>query len=420
MAALLSSSVARNAILRLPPHLRVSAYQHSLSRSFSASTPRKLSLVDIAVAPPTYLLNTLHNAGLPWYAILPTAAVLVRGVFVYYFSILPGRKAAQIQSHLMPLAAVNAIQSHNTPEKRRERRKLPPLFARLSDVMGKAMALQQEQHRLGKAFGAPKWRWRGLLNFGMLIAMTESIRMKCAAREGLLPLVVSPFQWIGRSLRPDLYPPPPPELSQEEKDGKLREMMEQAATMDESGDLQYDFTKLPKVEAEREYSAYFDPSLQEEGISWWCMDLTVPDPTLMLPIMLGLGVATNILSRPTAAAARPPGPLAPSKPTTEPSLDLDGANRKAQMTLQAPHYEPKKFLGFLPPITNLQRIGLVLAMGFSFAALKMPAAILLYFIPSLVVGWVQNRWLDAKYPIRTPIGPCARPLRMRVRREWSD
>lgn len=438
MASLLSPRTPSTSLLRLPSHLRTSAYQCTLSRSFSASPPRKLSLIDIAVAPPTYLLDTLHSLGLPWSTALPISAVLIRGVVIYYFSILPGRKAAQIQSHLTPLAAVKALQRHESPERRELRRQrqkgMPITVRRLSDVIGKFIAQQQELHKLGKTFGAPRWRWRGLANFGVLIAMTEAIRMKCAAREGLLPLVISPFQWIGRTVRPDLFPTPPP-MTQEAKDEALEARMEEATTVDAHGNVTYDFTRLSPAQAdEAKYTAYFDPSLQQEGIAGWCMDLTVPDPTLMLPVMLGLGMAANIIFRPTAGA-RPQasqgplsrGPAIPPKPaTTKPtaSSDLDtvdpSANASAQATLSAPPYTPPKFLGFLPPVTNAQRIGLVIAMAFGFAALKMPAAILLYFIPSLAVGWVQRRWLDVKYPLRAPIGQCARPLRMRVRREWGD
>jgi len=74
----------------------------------------------------------------------------------------------------------------------------------------------------------------------------------------------------------------------------------------------------------------------------------------------------------------------------------------------------------MPPITNLQRIGLCITILFWFAALKMPAAILLYFVPSLMMGWVQRVWLERKVPVLPPIMACRRPLRYRVKKEWND
>ncbi|KAK5127333.1 hypothetical protein LTR85_006672 [Meristemomyces frigidus] len=429
---MLTTRVARASILTLPPHLRVAAYQQS--RSFSASAPRKLTLVDIAVAGPTALIDTLHStAGLPWYAVLPTAAILVRGMLVYYLSALPARRAAQVQSSLVPLASARTLHKLNNPAAQQREQVLPAPLKPLSRMIRAFWERNVELHRLGKQFGAPKFHPRGVLNFGMLIAFTEAIRMKCNSREGLLPLVLSPFEAVARTLYPDRYPAAPvaPEASAEPDE----EALQAATTADEDGMTSIDLSRLRGAEepSTHVYSAYFDPTLKDEGFSW-CMDLTAPDPTLLLPTALALTMATNIIFRPTAGRPKTssPPPLASHATPTSTQLPvaLPGAYDQHTTTPitstpgapdAPPSPDPRGVLAkYLPPITNLQRIGLCITILFWFAALKMPAAILLYFVPSLIVGALQRRWLDRKVPVLPPVQPCRRPLRYKVRKEWVD
>lgn len=51
---------------------------------------------------------------------------------------------------------------------------------------------------------------------------------------------------------------------------------------------------------------------------------------------------------------------------------------------------------------------------------KLPAAVLLYMVPSMVFTWLQGRWLDWKYPLPEVIKPCRRPVRIKVRKEFND
>lgn len=56
---------------------------------------------------------------------------------------------------------------------------------------------------------------------------------------------------------------------------------------------------------------------------------------------------------------------------------------------------------------------------FFVGAMKMPVAILLYFIPSIAIGWLQSRWLDFKYPLPQHIQKCSRPMRFKAKRQWK-
>ena len=126
-------------------------------------------------------------------------------------------------------------------------------------------------------------------------------------------------------------------------------------------------------------SPYFDPSMQIAGLPW-LVDLTLPDSTLILPLTLFVGMLANSILRPR------PGDTTPA---SEYSV--------------------------LRGLTRGQRIGIVLAGLLGLLSVKMPAAVLLYFAPSMFAGWLHGRWMDYKYPMIPPIRPCKRPLRMDVR-----
>ncbi|TKA75878.1 hypothetical protein B0A55_04858 [Friedmanniomyces simplex] len=188
-------------------------------------------------------------------------------------------------------------------------------------------------------------------------------------------------------------------------DEVLAARLEQTAATDESGNTAYDLSPVgPTPSAAVEPTAYFDPSMQTEGLSW-CIDLTAPDSTFILPVVLWLSISANIIFRRTAGGSKTAAsPKAEDATPRKAEFKVDDfttgpMDPKALKVLTAPTYgentRVEPFLGFLPPINNAQRIGLCIAMALGGAMLQMPAAVLLYFIPSLAVGWVQRRWLDA-------------------------
>ncbi|KAK4541217.1 hypothetical protein LTR36_008133 [Oleoguttula mirabilis] len=408
---MLASRAARASLFHLPPPLRVATYHQS--RAFSASAPRNFTLVDIAVAGPSALVDSLHNTGLPWYATLPTAAVLVRGVLVYYLSALPARRAARVQANLVPLASARTLHKLNDANAQARLQKLPPSLRPLSRMIRGYWFRSLELHKLGKLFGAPRFHPRGILNFGMLIAFTEAIRIKCGSREGLLPLVLSPFEWVAMQTMPGQFPTvAPPEPS-----GLGEEQLQAATTVSEDGMTSIDLSQLRVAQPGHAHSAHLDPTLTDEGL-FWCLDLTAPDPTFLLPTLLSLTMAANIIFRPTAGKPKASSPAA-ATPRALTTSEEQIASPEARKILQAPPAQGilSRYIG---PMNFGQRIGLCISIVFFFAALKMPAAILLYFIPSMIMGGLQRMWLDRKVPITPPIQPCRRPLRFKVRKEWVD
>lgn len=430
MSSLLSTRATRTSLLSLPPHLRTSTYLQT--RPFSASPTRKLTLVDLAVAGPNAIITAIHSTGLPWYAALPTAALLVRGVLVCYISALPARRAARIQSNLVPLAAARAQWKTNSPEAKARRADQPNGVRALDRMFSSVYYRTMELHHLGKLFGASRFHPRGLINFGMLIAFTEAIRMRCGTREGLLPMLLSPLEELKKMMEPPGESAAAAGSTAAPTSGAVPATGASDAVMAVDPDSAasaastVDLSQANPEALSRAYSAYFDPTLQSEGLSW-CLDLTAPDPTFILPTALAIGMATNIIYRPTSASRAPPKqpttsttiPTQPVSQTQDDPASTPAADAEAQATLSAP---PAKgpIERLLPPITNLQRLGLCVVMFFWFAALKMPAAILLYFVPSLMVGYLQRIWLEKKIRVVPPIQACRRPLRYRVRKEWND
>lgn len=411
MASLLSSRALRSSFLSLPPHLRTQTY--GITRTFSASSSRKLDIVDLAVAGPTAVLDAIHNLGIPWHTALPLTAVLVRTTLVYYISLRPARRDRQIQNQLVPLAAAHVVVEQNSPDERKWRAKMfkdipAPGVRVFASKMVRWWKYQKTMARLGKEYGVRKFRPWGFLNFGILIAFTEAIRLKCGTREGLLRLLLSPFENVLNPERAAAAQAAQIDAAESlaERLVAAREKMlammsgrtQGSETIETAQSLPQQHVETISVGTQQETIAsqqlaplsteptnlYFDPTLQTEGLAW-ATDLTVLDSTFILPIGLLLTMMTNSMLRPI-----PPGAIPFS-------LDF-----RVQMS-RTIYY---------------RRWSLTFAWLFFFASVKIPAAILLYFIPSLAIGWVQQRWMDWRYPIQPAILPCKRPIRMKIRKDW--
>ncbi|KAM0711766.1 hypothetical protein Q7P35_001134 [Cladosporium inversicolor] len=393
-----TGSSSRAAFLQLPSQLRQLSHQQS-SRSFSSSTPRKIQLLDIATAPPLAILNGLHAIGIPWYAAIPTAAILIRGIFGYYSASKPSRRREQIRNNLQPLLAADVRLSLAKDHPNKRGRDIPPLV-NIQKRFSRA-------HKVGKVFGAPAITWSTPVNFATLLATAEAVRMKCGAREGLLSTLLSPFEWLFTSVNPNS---PSPMGNREARaqeladrmerlrESRLQQAQEQSLGADGqalseqsaiSENLIYpsELSPLPRINVD---SLHFDPTLTEEGFSW-CTDLIACDPYHVLPFATAAVMLSNILLNP--------------RPVPRPH---PGAQRMPA---------PIKF--FLTRYGIMQRVAMALACAFGYVLQEMPAAIVLYLFSSMITGFVQRRWLNLSMPLRKPIQPCKRSTRVRSKKEWS-
>ncbi|CAK4027291.1 Hypothetical predicted protein [Lecanosticta acicola] len=471
MATLLSNYALRYRILQLPPTLRTSAYQSSIRASaYQPLSParRNISttvsqvpdkLLQAVTAPPTALLDAIHVLGLPWWAALPVTAVLVRGVLGYYLASLPNHKTTIIRSHLAPLSYLRArnrlvywvnkaTERQIGPLTRSDRRRLALYI--LSPINGFAQLWS-----VAKSCGVPLVTWRSFFNFGMMITFLEAVRIKCGTREGLLSIIVSPLQslWDSRTGKPPAVDPrasmSPEEIMAERlweaREAQRAQQVQQAGSADSAGGLgdPQAATDVPLSALDtNSYADLVDPSLKVEGLAW-CRDLTLADSSYLLPLSMGAVIVASALLQPR----EPPkhgksgrgyagretraqeGRLESSAPSVKRSVDsasVKPANEvRAAMEAADKLYAqtPRKGFGanrFFENLTTGQRVRLSVGFLFMFFASHLPAAVLLYLIPTIATGVVQSRWLNLRYPVPKAIQPCTRPLRERVRKEIPD
>ncbi|GAB1727420.1 hypothetical protein NU195Hw_g5909t1 [Hortaea werneckii] len=435
MATPLRTRALRPSLFHLPPALRVSAFQATTAQRTVSSTSAPFTLVDLAVTPPSYLLDLLHTSlGLPWYAVLPATALVVRSSLLYFLSARNDRRKQGLQANLIPVVAARTTRQLNSPEAEQKRRRTHPLLRPLVDEFKGRWTRRKEFRTLEKQFGIWRFRDRGawLVNFGFLIAVTEAVRMRCGSREGLLPLVLHPFEKMREALF-GKAPSPSPESAATGGEsaatgrGLSEEQLRAAMVTDADGNVTVDFAQLQQAAqdlppAPTAYSASFDPSLQLEGLPW-CLDLTLPDTSFILPTSLVLIIASGIIFRPGQSLSKPRNP-SPAKPSAS---TLSSSPPSSQTQQQQPPLPSTPPFRLLPRITNLQRLQLSILPLFWIVALQFPAAIVLYIASSSAVTQLQKLWVYRKMMARgggvaggAGIQPCRRPLRLKVRKEWIN
>lgn len=258
------------------------------------------------------------------------------------------------------------------------------------------------------------------MNLGVLITMTEAVRVKCGAREGLLNVLLKP---VDRHVDPETArraAMTPDEIMVERLEGAYAKK-QQAGNAAVEGEMAMEDTigdvatttadHLPTLNTNM-YASKIDPTLKTEGLAWF-PDLTVADSTLILPLALSTTMALTVLLRPKTnpAPIRPPPTVKkPQKQQQEGTPEDTVAALAALPPMNSP----------LDLLSTSQKFGLTLSVFFFFAAMKLPVAVLLYLMTSLGFGWAQSRWLDLRYPLPEVVRACRRPVRVKVRKEFRD
>ena len=375
---------------------------------------------------------------MPWYATIPLTAVLVRGALLHYLFSVPKRKREQIQTLLHPL--VNA-RADNILATSKEWQDLRSSNEKQSTKVWKTnwqifLAKRRAFNRTGKAFGAPRSYANGIVNFGLLIAFTEAIRLKCGASTGLLSTLLSPVQWVAHQLSgsspttaPKAEVPSPddvvlarwkmmqndPRFPPADRPTRTEDIPTRAEDILSGTDTATPILNGNQTDAALEAAKpYLDPSMHTEGLAWFT-DLTLPDASGLMPGLLCLTFAASVLLRPIV------GVELNKVASMNPLLDADDSARAAAAKERiAASSTAAAVQQYFSNLTKLQRLGIMVSMIFGVAAMQMPVAILLYMIPSIITGWVQSRWLNLKYPLSQPIQKCERPMRVKVGRGWGS
>lgn len=299
---------------------------------------------------PYLFMTTLHQLGLPWWAVFPASALAIRTLVILPLFQIPFRKALSRRVLLTPMiqARVNLIRTQQKKLAQSQGSR-SSLLQSLTDTRMRAKVAS----KLGDRYGAvPRPILTKIASFVVLIIAAEAIRRLCGLKEGLLALIMDSF---ANAIGFDTI------------DGHDEEAASSEVVTPHEDDRESEV-----------YDKWYEPSLKTGGIPTWCPDLTSPDPTLILPVLFAATFAASIFFAPRAA------------------------QRRSLTTLT----RTSKKVG----LTNAQRTMLSFAVLTVFPALKMPSGLLLYLISNMGVNALHTRYLAKQYPLPSPLTACRNPI----------
>lgn len=350
-------------------------------RAFSASAARRIATESDSVIT-NYVgvkfLDLIHATGLPWYATIPIAALLVRGALSYpTFS--GAERARQMRyRRMLPIYTAQAAvyKMGGIP---------------ITDLMKQRRKLLYNDRYLDMV------PWNGIANISVLLVMAEAIRSKIGSPSGLVGLLMSPFTWAFNKVAPGWM------SQQQDSQGQD---METPSSHDASAaapaELSGPSTQVSPQDslegAGALNSTSVDPTLWTEGL-WWCPDLTMADPTANLPLLvLVLQFGRTLLTLPVQDR---------EAKAIETALEQDPERRRA-LARQAISQD------VLRSRASHLFMGFTLSYGFyTFVSLHCPTAILLYIFASTAVGIVERIYSKSALTYPRAITPCRRPLKLR-------
>ncbi|KAK8168299.1 60Kd inner membrane protein-domain-containing protein [Phyllosticta citrichinensis] len=298
----------------------------------TAVTARNFGAYDAFCGPGWALLEALHGAGLSWALAIPTAAIFVRLAIVYPLMYAPARKAT-----LRATDARAHVQAFESITKALSRKKMMQ--------EGPEASKKYAQTQLQSYTSEIKERWKfGLarqtqpfLSLPIFLAFAETIRRMIGTDKGIMGLAIGPSEDVQASSAP--------------------EGVEAAVVEDTS-------SASSSVSDSADLSSWVEPSMATEGMLWFS-DLTVADPTLVLPVLV---------SSATFFAVWRGSRVLPG--------EEEGKNaRVLRRTLLS---------------------GSVIIFPF---ILKVPAGMLLYWVTSTTCAGLTHVWNDYYYKKKTSIKP---------------
>jgi inner membrane protein COX18 len=214
------------------------------ARSFHASAPRRDPVLDAVLYLPHEMMSLIHSQ-VPWYAALPIAAFLTRGVLVT----TAGSWARSLTARYIGLQPLRQALAYR---KRDEITKQGGFRSPKEAMVTLKKEVKNEVAKLDKRWNVTLW---GQINWTfaqipIFFTMAEAIRQMSGARDGLLALGLSAFK---------------------------------------SGDNTATTDSVAAVAS----NPWFEPSLANEGMLWF-ENLLVPDPTGVLPFAVSGLMFANI------------------------------------------------------------------------------------------------------------------------------
>ena len=290
-------------------------------RQFHAAPRHQSQILDTCLEHTHTMIAGLHTfTGLPWALSLPLTAFLVRVIFITPLQIF-SQKSMNHQIALLPLqhAWMQIIY-----------RRAHTKHGVHGEKVVKRMAFQEmkgKKREIERAMGIKRLpRLVPLLQLPIWLLCIETIRRMCGTHEGLLGLITKSF--------------------------------ETTETNDAIADASFS----------KQVSVPIEPSMASEGALWF-PDLLVPDPWLLLPVMLSVSLLANI-----------------SHADYQQGLRSGGKRSKFG--------------------TRLSRTLKLVALAAFPLTLHMPSAMLLYWISSSVTAFLQGLFVNYLLPLPPRVIPC--------------
>jgi inner membrane protein COX18 len=293
---------------------------------------------------PHEFLVGLHSTGLTWATIIPLTALLVR-LNVATFLNYPARITILRQLALKPIlqglfrSKVAAVGSFNSLDKNTQ-----------------DQIVLNTIHKMYAKWGCSSSnKWLPLLQLPVFVSFMETIRA----------IGGSPVGFFG-AIKQLLIPTHRPAVGGAETGTQIDIAASPQVTSSEATSLQAAPSEdqlPPEVTEMSALQPWFEPSFAVEGLSW-CPDLTVPDPTGILPVAVPLMMLATIVN----------------------SLYGVGGLRKSF------HSSRQTSLLF--------RLSVVLTASIAWVAPLMPAGLLYYWTCSSTFALLSQLFFDWRYPIK--------------------
>lgn len=360
---------------------------------------RSITEADVLAFIPANIMAAIHSTGLPWWAALPLAALVIRTAIVYPFFQLPTRKSAAKRSMLGPLIQADVRQQVRILELKRSQTSAMRRRFRLP-ILG----IQTTRH-VGRMFGAPfNWPLK-IGGIAVLLCVTEALRKLSGYRAGVLGWL---FPEGGGLSIVDAW-----------RRGFSRPVEDQlpeplASTTD--GHANWPSLRNPD---------WMDPTFRTEGLPW-CPDLTAADPTMILPATL-IGSWTALIILAPRLSRAPKQSFANSmvddanKSLREAIKFSSNKQDKATREIGVPAAETKKGPMLSAELSNMQRVALTFILLIMPApALLMPAALHIYLISNIWINMLTQSILAKQFAIHPAPTACKRPVRVTATKQRLD
>ncbi|KAB5582454.1 hypothetical protein GE09DRAFT_1074972 [Coniochaeta sp. 2T2.1] len=350
------SSLIHNEPL-LPSSLRFRRNIPGQRRNFSIANG-----LETAVLEATQLITTIHTTtGTPWYITIPLAALAVN-LAVRVPVTIYSRRLEQKRAHLRPLFW--AWNSRHTENVMRAHKDKPHTYVQA--VIRKRSAASER--RISKDHGVQTWKIHylgSITAFPFFITTIQGVRRLCGAGGGIFSLFSNPLPQVGGWVS-----------------GKDDAAAESPSTVPAPADQPVDQPRwtsdVPEASGETVTASAppatqtpldtdllgYDPSLSTGGCLWFT-DLTVPDPTHVLPLMLSAAMVWVVMPRTLAQ--------------TRQLLDPSATN--------------------LTWRTRFHRALLVISLVIGPVTMHLPAALHLYWISSTVMATAQRNIVNKLMPL---------------------